>query len=75
MQVASLSAIELRNEGVYVDPEKCKDSHLLRQGQRAKSDVQFRRSMGGTTRIKLPTQIHLNHRRDKEEGQHLTEQR
>ena len=75
MQVVSLKAIVEKNSGLYISPDLCRDSHMIRQGQRAKSDIQFRRAMGGTTRILLPKQIHLNHRRDKEEGRHLEEQR
>jgi len=75
MQVVRPKDIQDKNYGVYVEPQKCKDRNMLKQGQRAKSDIQFRRYMGGTTNIPLPKQIHLNHRRDKEEGKHLEEQR
>lgn len=75
MQVCRVSDIVEKNNGLYVDPEKTRDSHLFKCGQGAKSDKQFRRAMGGSTRIYLPTQIHMNHFRDKEEGYHLEEQR
>jgi len=75
MQVVRPKDIQDKNHGVYVEVDKCKDRNMLEQGQRAKSDIQFRRYMGGTTNIPLPKQIHLNHLRDKEEGRHLEEQR
>ena len=59
----------------YVNERRCKDRHLFEQRQGARSDIQFRRSVGGSQLIKLGYQIHLNHRRDKEEGKHLEEQR
>jgi hypothetical protein len=72
MQVISCKRLDY-----YVDPAKCRDSHLFKSGQRAKSDKQFRRRMGGSHRIHLdcPPQIHLNHQRDKEAGRHLEGQR
>ena len=74
MQVISMKRIE-EGGGYYVTPEECGDSHLFRRGQGAKSDKQFRRRMGGSKRIFLPAQVHLNHLRDKEEGRHLEGQR
>lgn len=70
MQVVKRSAIP---DLIYVPYSKDRD--LFKQGQRAKSDIQFRKRMGGTTIIDLPLQIHLNHYRDKEAGHHLEEQR
>jgi len=58
----------------YVKPEECRDRHLFKKGQRAKSDVQFRNRYG-QFRIMLPQQVHLNHFRDKELGYHSEEQR
>jgi len=75
MQVCKLSAIIEKTGGVYVAADKTKDGHLFNKGQRAKSDIQFRAAMGGTTSIDLPTQVHLQHRRDKEEGHHIDDQR
>lgn len=75
MQVASLAAVRLRAGGIYVDPIKCLDSHLFRNGQYAKSDKQFRQSMGGCRQIFLPEQVHMDHQRDKESGKHLEYQR
>lgn len=75
MQVCRISDIIKKTNGLYVNPEKTKDSHLFDHGQKAKSDKQFRRAMGGSTSIGLPKQIHLNHARDKEAGYHLEVQR
>ena len=75
MQVCKLDAVYEKTGGVYVPAEKTRDGHLFNQGQRARSDIQFRGRMGGTTSIDLPAQVHLQHRRDKEEGHHLEEQR
>lgn len=75
MQVCKLDAIYEKTGGVYVPANKTKDGHLFNQGQHARSDIQFRGRMGGTTSIDLPAMIHLQHRRDKEEGGHLTCQR
>ena len=73
MQVCALESIMSRTGGSYV--EKTKDTHLFNKGQGARSDIQFRRIMGGGRRIELPAQIHLNHARDKEAGKHLEDQR
>ena len=76
MQVVSMKAIEEINDGWYIPPGvRCKDGHLFKSGEHAKSDIQFRRFMGGSHMIDLPIQIHLNHRRDKEEGGHIEVQR
>jgi len=75
--------------GFYVDPEGCADwswdSKGKRKGQRARSDVQFRKhikrnAQGDYSLKKLDdwfnkNQIHLNHARDKELGYHLEAQR
>jgi hypothetical protein len=61
--------------GHYVNEKRCKDKHLFNNRQGAKSDIQFRRSLGGSEFLQLDYQIHLNHKRDKEEGKHLEEQR
>lgn len=61
--------------GYYVTAEECRDKHLFKRGQRAKSDVQFRKRIGGSHRIKCGLQIHLNHARDKNLGYHSEEQR
>lgn len=64
----------------YVREGKSRDHKWSERGTKAKSDIQFRRSVGG--RVRLPrwfsrNQIHLNHRRDSKDGDgsHLTEQR
>jgi len=64
-----------RTGGYYVEKRKCRDSHLFDKGQRARSDIGFRKRMGGSVALDLPVQVHLNHRRDKEEGAHLNVQR
>ena len=65
---------------VYVPEGRSRDHKWSERGTKAKSDIQFRRKVGG--KVVLPkwftlNQIHLNHRRDSKEGngQHLTEQR
>lgn len=52
---------------LYVDPAKCRDRHLFRRGQMARSDLQFRSRAGSTINVDLPLQIHLDHKRDKEQ--------
>ena len=74
MQVCSMDAV-MAAGGYYVTEQKCGDRHLFNKGQKARSDRQFRSRMGGSHRIYLPTQIHLGHLRDKEEGTHLELQR
>ncbi len=61
--------------GLYVDPKSCRDWAWSDKGQKANSDKQFRRSVGGIKRIKTKPQYHLNHERDNEVGEHLTLQR
>jgi hypothetical protein len=75
MQVCGMAAIAKYANGVYVPAKKSRDQNMLTQGQRAKSDIQFRKQMGGSRALMLPFQIHLNHARDKEVGKHLEEQR
>lgn len=60
---------------LYVDPDRCKDYPTVDKFQKAKSDRQFRRRLGGITKIKTMPQYHLNHERDNEVGEHLTIQR
>lgn len=64
--------------GLYVHPESCRDWNMQKKGLNPKSDMQFRKRVGST--VKLPewfsqNQIHLNHRRDPDAKQHITEQR
>lgn len=75
MQIVSISDIVNLAEGLYVDPAMCKDRHLFTYGQKARSDLAFRRRIGKSSAIQLPLQIHLNHIRDKEAGEHLEIQR
>jgi len=61
--------------GLYVIPSQCKDRAWSGKGQKAISDLQFRKRVGGIKRIKTLPQYHLNHERDNEVGVHLTNQR
>lgn len=63
--------------GIYVKPEKNSDWGWTegKKMQKANSDKQFRRMMGGIKRISTKPQYHLNHERDNEEGCHLVIQR
>ena len=61
--------------GLYVDPLHCDDWSWFGRGQKANSDRQFRRTVGGIKRIKTKPQYHANHERDNEVGTHLTIQR
>lgn len=62
-------------DGLYVNPSRCKDRSWDGKGQKAVSDSQFRRRMGGIKKIITLPQYHLNHERDNEAGIHLTNQR
>lgn len=74
-QIVKLSAIVEKNEGRYsVRPDSCGDSHLFRSGQLARGDRGFRSALG-QHHYMLPPQVHVEHRRDKEAGFHLEEQR
>lgn len=75
MQIVSIKDIINLSNGVYVDPDRCRDNHLFEKGQRAYSDIYFRQQIGKSIPIKLPLQIHLNHARDKEAKKHLEVQR
>jgi len=68
-------AVIEKNDGYYVRPERCKDHHLFNEGMKTWSEKAFRSLMGGCKRENFPPHIHLNHRRDKEAGRHLEEQR
>jgi len=61
--------------GIYVDPQQCNDWSWSKKGQKANSDRQFRKLIGGIKRIKTLPQYHLNHERDNEVGFHLEIQR
>jgi hypothetical protein len=77
MQVARLSAIMAHNGGRYIHPKYRRSwDRKLFDGQRARSDWQFRATMG-ERRIALDSRpkLHLNHVRDKEIGRHTEEQR
>jgi hypothetical protein len=77
MQVARMAAIAERNGGRYIHPKYRKSwDRKMFDGQRARSDWQFRATMG-ELRVSLDSRpkIHLNHVRDKELGHHAEEQR
>lgn len=63
----------IRSTGYYVKPGTSKDWSWSKHS-RCCSDVQFRRSVG---RLEVPLRylVHLQHRRDKEFGYHLLDQR
>ena len=73
-QLVNVPYVKEKFGGVYVDPLKNKDWSWEKM-QKANSDRQFRRMIGGVKRIETKPQYHLNHERDNEEGRHLTVQR
>ena len=75
MQVVSIRDLIGIGKGIYIPRKNNKDRHLFKAGQLARSDIFFRIRMGGSKRIRLPLQIHLQHTRDKELGYHTEEQR
>lgn len=76
MQVVWLERIFKENNGLYVDPEHNSDKHMFKKWLVARSDKQFRGALGSTIPLAFPNwMIHLDHRRDKEEGKHLEIQR
>jgi len=72
-QLANMESIK-EHGGIYVDPKNNSDWSWDKM-QKANSDRQFRKMMGGIRRIKTKPQYHLNHERDNEAGTHLTIQR
>jgi len=73
-QLANTRCVREKTGGLYVDETSCNDWSWQKM-QKAKSDGQFRRRLGGVKRIKTKAQYHLNHERDNEVGYHLTLQR
>ena len=74
-QIIRPDVIWAKNDGLYCTPAQCRDSDMFKK-QAARSDLWFRRRMGGTTTIwDIPLQIHMDHDRDKEFGYHIEEQR
>jgi len=71
------NVMNLRNEhgGIYVNPKRPRDWSWEKRYQKAKSDMHFRKMLGGEPLPDLPLQIHVQHIRDNEEGKHLTIQR
>jgi len=75
MQVVRLARLKELG-GYYANPNKRKrDQNMFTDGQRAHSDVYFRKRVGGSHMVTLPPSLHLEHSRDKEAGKHLEEQR
>lgn len=62
-----------RKYKLYVNP-KIRRDRSWKKGQKATSDMHFRRKVG-KLRIDLPYLIHLNHIRDNDMGQHIEDQR
>jgi len=60
-------------DGYYV--KNSNDRHLFKQGQKARSDIRFRKRIGPSIDLELQPQITLNHIRDKEIGHHSEAQR
>jgi hypothetical protein len=73
-QLINVNHVKDNHGGIYVDPSKNKDWSWDKM-QKANSDKQFRKMVGGIRRILTKPQYHLNHERDNEEGRHLTIQR
>lgn len=73
-QLVHIDVIRGKLGNLYVEPERCADWGWDKM-QKAKSDRQFRKRVGGIRRIKTKPQYHLNHERDNEAGHHLTWQR
>lgn len=74
-QLANVNVIREKHDGLYVDPNKCRDIPEFEQYHKTRSDIQFRKRLGGITKIETKPQYHLNHERDNEFGKHLTIQR
>jgi hypothetical protein len=74
-QLANIENIRKNHGGLYVIPENCIDFPTVDRFQKAKSDRQFRRMLGGFHVMKTKPQYHLNHERDSEVGAHITIQR
>jgi len=60
-------------DGYYV--KNSNDRHLFDRGQKARSDIRFRRRIGPSIDLDLQPQVTLNHTRDKEIGHHTEAQR
>ena len=73
-QLVNVQNVRENHGGIYVDPKRNNDWSWDKM-QKANSDRQFRKMMGGIKRITTKPQYHLNHERDNEEGKHLTIQR
>ena len=73
-QLANVAHIRKEHGGLYVPPDHCGD-RPLKTGQLIKSDRRFRNILGGIKRIYVKPQFHLNHERDRVDGNHMTNQR
>jgi len=71
-QMANVKLLK-ENHGYYQIPGKKLDRSWDR-GQKAKSDMHFRKMLGREA-IDLPLQIHLQHERDSDFGEHVEIQR
>lgn len=75
MQVVARKDLLDIGKGYYVRKSRKFDHDLFVQGQLARSDIEFRNRMHGSTKIRLPVYVHLQHMRDKELGYHTEVQR
>lgn len=74
MQIVAVRDMVNKCNGIYCElPDK--DQHLFNKGQKAWSDMHFRGRIGESYRIRLPIYVHLQHKRDKDVGYHIEEQR
>ncbi len=64
-----------RNNNQYIEPSLCHDKHLFKKGMKTRSDVHLKKTLRCRVEHCLPFMIHLSHRRDKEIGYHIEEQR
>lgn len=74
-QLANVKNLKDNYNGFYVNPERCRDKPEVEAYHKTRSDIQFRKMIGGRTKISTPCQYHLNHERDNEYGYHLVLQR
>ena len=73
MHLANVALLRADHQGKYQLSARGRD-RSWRKGQKARSDIQFRRRLGARA-VPLPVQYHIQHRRDSEAGCHLEIQR
>jgi len=73
MHLANVKNLRDNHDGLY-QPVGKKIDRPWKKGQKAKSDLQFKRRLG-RERIPLPIQYHCQHVRDNEVGYHTEVQR